>query len=74
MVSFPNLCALGDGCTMKENALKCKAIDSKVKQMHMMLGTERKNTFKAFFFKKKKKCIHKGEWHVKKGAMRHAYI
>lgn len=41
MVSFPNLCALGDGCTMKENALKYKAIDSNVKQMHMMLGTER---------------------------------
>lgn len=41
MVSFPNLCALGDGCTMKENALKYKAVDSKVKQMHMMLGTER---------------------------------
>ena len=46
MVWFPNHCALGDGWTMKGNALKLKAIDSEVKQMHMMLGTERKNMFK----------------------------
>lgn len=44
---------------MKGNALKLKAIDSEVKQMHMMLGTERKNMFKNL--KKEKKCIKKGE-------------
>ena len=45
MVRFPNHRALGDGWTMKENAMKCKAIDSEAKQMHEMLGTEKKDKF-----------------------------
>lgn len=31
---------------MKENALKCKAIDSEVKEMHGILGTKRKDKSK----------------------------
>lgn len=36
---FPNHWALCGGWTMKKNALLCKAVDSEVKQMHI-LGTE----------------------------------
>lgn len=39
---------------MKGNALKLKAIDSEVKQMHMMLGTERKNMFENLKKRKRK--------------------
>lgn len=56
---FPNHWALDDGWTMKKNALRCKAIDSEVKQMYTMFEIERK---KIIFLKKGKLRKKAGIW------------
>lgn len=42
---------------MKENALKNKTIDSEVKEMHVILGTNRKDKSKGRGEMKKRKYI-----------------
>ena len=78
MVWSPNHLTLGDGWTMKENALKYKTIYSKVKEMHVILGTKKKDKSKEGGERgeagRETKKAYKGERHIKRRVMRNAHI